>query len=227
MANYAIMRMEKRKLAAVGRICKHNERLKKEYKSNPDIDPEKRELNYHIIRPNTTYRNAVLKRIEEAGTRRRKDSVVLQDCFIGATPDWIKAKTAKEQEAVQEQITSYNEARAEEQDKRSAAEKVADLFARYGEFDELAPGLLNTLIDKITVSEPYVIDGRFKQDVTIFYRYIGALEVVQHDATRFYKSEKCTQASQKRAARQMKERIAAVQEEAEKKQDELPPEKTA
>ena len=99
MANYAIMRMEKRKLAAVGRICKHNERLKKEYKSNPDIDPGKRELNYHIIRPNTTYRNAVLKRIEEAGARRRKDSVVLQDCFIGATPDWIKAKTAKEQEA--------------------------------------------------------------------------------------------------------------------------------
>lgn len=99
MANYAIMRMEKRKLATVGRICKHNERLKKEYKSNPDIDPEKRELNYHIIRPKTTYRNAVLARIEEAGARRRKDSVVLQDCFIGATPDWIKAKTAKEQEA--------------------------------------------------------------------------------------------------------------------------------
>ena len=99
MAKYAIMRMEKRKLAAVGRICKHNERLKEEYKSNPDIDPAKRELNYHIIRPNTTYRNAVLQRKEEAGARRRKDSVVLQDCFIGATPDWIKAKTAKEQEA--------------------------------------------------------------------------------------------------------------------------------
>ena len=44
-------------------------------------------------------------------------------------------KYQKEQEAVQEQITSYNDARAEEQDKRSAAEKVADLFARYGEFD--------------------------------------------------------------------------------------------
>lgn len=136
-------------------------------------------------------------------------------------------KYQKEQEAVQEQITSYNEARAEEQDKRSYAKKITDLFVRYGEFDELTPGLLNTLIDKITVSEPYVVEGRFKQDVTIFYRYIGALEVVQHDATRFYKSEKCTQASQKRAARQMKERIAAVQGEAEKKQDELPPEKTA
>lgn len=107
MANYAIMRMEKRKLAAVGRICKHNERLKEEYKSNPDIDPEKREMNYHIIQPKATYRNAVLARIEEAGAKRRKDSVVLQDCFIGATPDWIKAKMAKEQEAYFRYATEF------------------------------------------------------------------------------------------------------------------------
>ena len=38
MANYAIMRIEKRKLPSVGRINKHHERLKEEYKSNPDID---------------------------------------------------------------------------------------------------------------------------------------------------------------------------------------------
>ena len=38
MANYAIMRIEKRKLAAVSRIDRHNERLKNDYKSNLDID---------------------------------------------------------------------------------------------------------------------------------------------------------------------------------------------
>lgn len=48
MANYAIMRIEKRKLGAVGRICNHHERLKAEYKSNPDIDPSRTHLNYHI-----------------------------------------------------------------------------------------------------------------------------------------------------------------------------------
>ena len=47
MANYAIMRVEKRKLSSVGRICKHHERLKTEYKSNPDIDPERTGMNYH------------------------------------------------------------------------------------------------------------------------------------------------------------------------------------
>ena len=31
MANYAIMRMEKRKLGSVGRICNHHERLKAEF----------------------------------------------------------------------------------------------------------------------------------------------------------------------------------------------------
>lgn len=98
MPNYAIMRIEKRKLASVGRIGKHNERLKSEYKSNPDIDSAKKDLNYHLIEPRTSYRNAVLKRIEEVGARRRKDSVVMQDCFIGATPEWIIPKPPEEQE---------------------------------------------------------------------------------------------------------------------------------
>ena len=97
MANYAIMRIEKRKLGAVGRICRHNERLKTEYKSNPDIDPERTKDNYHIIGPCRNYRKAVLDKIEAAGAKMRKDSVVLQDCFIGATPEWIRSKPPEEQ----------------------------------------------------------------------------------------------------------------------------------
>jgi len=99
MANYAIMRIEKRKLAAVGRIASHHERSKKEYKSNPDIDPARTNLNYHIVQPPGLYRESVLNRIEEAGARRRKDSVVLQDCFIGATPTWLREKSDEEQRA--------------------------------------------------------------------------------------------------------------------------------
>lgn len=38
MANYAIARMEKRRLGEVTAICNHHERLKEKYKSNPDID---------------------------------------------------------------------------------------------------------------------------------------------------------------------------------------------
>ena len=93
MANYAIMRIEKRKLGAVGRIGKHNERLKSEYKSNPDIDLERTHLNYHLVQPTGSYRKMVLQRICDTGARMRKDSVVLQDCFIGATPEWIRSKS--------------------------------------------------------------------------------------------------------------------------------------
>ncbi len=93
MANYVIMRIEKRKLGAVGRIGKHNERLKEEYKSNPDIDLERTRFNYHLKEPTDSYRNMVLERINESGAKMRKDSVVLQDCFISATPEWIRSKT--------------------------------------------------------------------------------------------------------------------------------------
>ena len=97
MANYAIMRIEKRKLGSVGRIGNHHERLKAEYKSNPDIDPSRTHQNYHIVDPPSKYRKAVLDRIEAVGAKRRKDSVVMQDCFVGGTPDWLKGKTVEEQ----------------------------------------------------------------------------------------------------------------------------------
>jgi len=89
MGNYAIMRIEKRKLGAVTGICNHHERLKGEYKSNPDIDPERTHLNYHIIQPKDKYRPLVLQRIAESGARKRSNSIVLQDCVATASPDWI------------------------------------------------------------------------------------------------------------------------------------------
>lgn len=97
MGNYAILRMEKRKLGSVGRICNHHERFKEQYKSNPDIDTTRTHLNYHLIQPKKRYRDLVLERIQEVGARRRKDSVVLQDCLITASPEWIREKSDEEQ----------------------------------------------------------------------------------------------------------------------------------
>ncbi len=97
MANYAIMRIEKRKLGAVGRIERHHERKKTEYKSNPDIDLERTRFNYYLKEPTGSYRNMVLENIKAAGAKKRKDSVVLQDCFIGATPEWIRPKLPETQ----------------------------------------------------------------------------------------------------------------------------------
>ena len=97
MANYAILRIEKRKLGSVTPINNHHERLKEKYKSNEDIDPERTHLNYHLVEPEGKYREKTMERIKEVGAKRRKDSVVMQDVLITASPDWIDAKTYEEQ----------------------------------------------------------------------------------------------------------------------------------
>lgn len=97
MANYAILRIEKRKMGSVTPINNHHERLKEKYKSNEDIDPERTHLNYHLVKLEGKYRQKVLDGIEEVGAKRLKDSVVLQDVLITATPEWIDAKSYEEQ----------------------------------------------------------------------------------------------------------------------------------
>ena len=93
MANFAILRIEKRKMGSVTPINNHHERLKEKYKSNEDIDPERTHLNYHLVEPEGKYKDKLLSRIEDAGAKRRKDSVVLQDVLITASPDWIDEKS--------------------------------------------------------------------------------------------------------------------------------------
>ena len=97
MSNYAIIRIEKRKIGSCSAIEKHHERQKEKYKSNPDIDPALTPLNYHLVKPTKSYRMMALERIAEVGAYRRKNSVVLQDGLITASPDWMKSKTPPEQ----------------------------------------------------------------------------------------------------------------------------------
>lgn len=97
MASYAILRMEKRKLGAVTKICNHHERLKERYKSNPDIDVERSAMNYHLCKPRDKYRPMILHRIEESGAKMRKNSVVLQDCLVTASPEWINELSYEKQ----------------------------------------------------------------------------------------------------------------------------------
>lgn len=94
---YAIIRIEKRKIGSCAAIEKHHERKKEQYKSNPNIDPALTPLNYHLVQPTKSYRMMALERIEEVGAKRRKDSVVLQDGLLTATPEWIMEKSPEEQ----------------------------------------------------------------------------------------------------------------------------------
>ena len=86
---YAIMRFKKKKAGSVGSCYKHNERLKEAYKSNPDIDPAKKHLNYHLVEPRCNYRRAVSQLIQEAGCKTRKDSTVMVETVITASPEFM------------------------------------------------------------------------------------------------------------------------------------------
>lgn len=91
---YAILRFEKRKGGPASAIEKHHERKKEHYGSNPDIDRERTELNYHLIQPRLQYYSEIQTRIEKAQRENpqckvRKDSVKFIDTIVTATPEYF------------------------------------------------------------------------------------------------------------------------------------------
>ena len=95
-AQYAILRFAKYKGPEIGHIESHNERTKEKYASNPDIDPSRTHLNFHLIKPERRYRAESEKQIAEAGCRTRSDSVRVVEALITATPEFFKGKKRAE-----------------------------------------------------------------------------------------------------------------------------------
>ena len=96
---YAIMRFMKYKGPEIGKIEAHDERTKESYASNPDIDPTRTHLNYHLVEPQGRYRAEAERQIREAGCRTRTDSVRLVETVITATPEFFQGKSMKEMKA--------------------------------------------------------------------------------------------------------------------------------
>ena len=95
-AQYAIMRFAKYKGAAVSSIEAHNERMKDIYKSNPDIDLSRTELNFHLVEPPPSYRIECERKIKEAGCKVRKDSVRMVETLVTASPEFFEGKSPQE-----------------------------------------------------------------------------------------------------------------------------------
>ena len=93
---YAILRFAKYKGPEISHIESHNERTKEKYASNPDIDPSRTHLNFHLIKPERKYRAESEKQIAEAGCRTRSDSVRVVEALITATPEFFKGKKRSE-----------------------------------------------------------------------------------------------------------------------------------
>ena len=50
-----------------------------------------------------------------------------------------------------------------------------ELIQEYTDVKELDRTILSELVDKITVSETKIVDGEKTVDITIYYRFVGAI----------------------------------------------------
>jgi len=93
---FAIFRLMKHHAPVVTPMEAHHERMKKSYKSNKQIDPERTPLNYHVIEPQGRYRQIANQQVREAGCRTRKDNVLTMEALITASPEFMKERTEEE-----------------------------------------------------------------------------------------------------------------------------------
>lgn len=107
MSQFAIMRFQKHKNGAQGRLESHHERKKEKYASNPDIDIKRSSLNYHLSQPVAAYRKEIDNRITTAGCKTRKDSVLFIDTLITASPAFFKGKKRDEVKAYFERAYEF------------------------------------------------------------------------------------------------------------------------
>ena len=94
---FAILRFAKYKGPEIGNIEAHNERTKKKYASNPDVDTNRSKNNFHIIQPTDKYRamsEALIKQYD--CPRVRSDSVRIVETLITASPEFFKGKKKRE-----------------------------------------------------------------------------------------------------------------------------------
>ena len=97
---YAILRFQKRKAGGIAACERHNERKKEAYKSNPDIDMERSKNNYPLVPPpRYTYKKEINRMVAEAGCKVRKDSVLMVETLITASPEFMNSLPPEEQKA--------------------------------------------------------------------------------------------------------------------------------
>lgn len=105
---YTILRFKKLKGGAISGCERHNERKKEIYKSNPDIDVDKSNQNYHIIEPpKYTYSRKIKDLIKKSNCKTRKDSVMLVETIITASPEFMKKLSLEEQKEYFKRATDF------------------------------------------------------------------------------------------------------------------------
>lgn len=125
----------------------------------------------------------------------------------------LLGKYQQEQESILAEKEKLQGETAAVREIRSDVEHFADLLERYGDISKLTPEILNMLVEKIVVYEPRAVDGVMRQQLDVYYRYIGVIKLVDYGSTTYYKHGEVTNAAKKREKAKMEKRMAAVKEE--------------
>ena len=112
---YAILRFEKKKSGGVASCYAHNERKKEVYKSNPDIVPERKPENYHLVQPKQTYTREVRRLIKQAGYKTRSNSTVMVETLITASPEFMQTLKPPEQREYFQRALAFVESKIGQQ----------------------------------------------------------------------------------------------------------------
>jgi hypothetical protein len=101
-------------------MYRHNERTKQSYESNPDIDPTRKQDNYHLIAPKQSYYMEIERLIKLNGCRQRANSVLMVETVISVTPEYFDLLPAEEQKEFFQSVTDFMKQRIGEQNILSA-----------------------------------------------------------------------------------------------------------
>ena len=156
------MRFKKSKNAAdIAALEKHFERLKDKYEGNFEIRNELTENNYHLIYPESSYRQKIMERIDESNAKRRKNSVLMLSFVIGASYEYMLSLSFVRQKEYFDLALDYFKERFGEENFISAVVHM----------DENAPHMHFAFV-------PVTKDNRLaassligkKQDISLMYR---------------------------------------------------------
>jgi site-specific DNA recombinase len=87
----------------------------------------------------------------------------------------LSAEYETEQAEIEKQIESNQIEMAAIRQKTQDSSSWLGLIKEYANIQELDRIVLSELIDKITVGESKIINGEKRVDVTIYYRFVGAI----------------------------------------------------
>ena len=104
---YAILRFQKKQSGGVPACDRHNERKKSEYKSNPNIDPARSSLNYHLVKPNGMYAHCCSERIQAVGAKARKNSVIMVETLLTTSPEIMQKLNNEQQRQFFERAAAF------------------------------------------------------------------------------------------------------------------------